>query len=47
MWEEGPGTDHREHGHYNNMTNPEYTKVAAGFYTTPSGEVWGVQNFSR
>jgi hypothetical protein len=29
------------------MTDPAYTKVACGRYTTPSGEVWAVQNFSR
>ena len=34
MWKEGPGTDFSAHGHYINMTNPKYTKVACGFTTT-------------
>lgn len=46
MWNEGPGEPYSEHGHYINMTNPSYTKVACGFYTTGSGTVWSVQNFS-
>lgn len=46
MWDEGPGEPYSEHGHYINMTNPSYTKVACGFYTTPGGAVWAVQNFS-
>jgi hypothetical protein len=45
MWNEGPGSDYSKHGHYINMTNPAYTKVSIGFYTTPGGEVWSVQNF--
>jgi hypothetical protein len=45
MWNEGPGKDYARHGHYLNMTNPAYTKVAVGFYTTPQGKVWSVQNF--
>ena len=44
MWNEGPGTG-PAHGHYVNMTNPKYTKVSIGFYTTPEGKVWSVQNF--
>ena len=44
MWNEGPGTG-PAHGHYINMTNPAYTKVSIGFYTTPAGKVWSVQNF--
>ncbi len=40
MWAEGPGG-----GHYDIMTSTRYTKVACGFYTTPSGSVWSVQNF--
>lgn len=46
MWDEGPGEPYSEHGHYINMTNESYTKVACGFYTTPGGAVWSVQNFS-
>ena len=45
MWDEGPGEPFSVHGHYINMTNPEYSRVACGFFTTPSGSVWGVQNF--
>ena len=45
MWNEGPGEDYSEHGHYINMTNTSYTRVACGFYETSSGAVWGIQNF--
>lgn len=45
MWDEGPGEPYEEHGHYINMTNPAYTEVACGFYTTPEGAVWAVQDF--
>jgi hypothetical protein len=53
MWNEGPGPDgcaddpqcYQEHGHYINMTNTSITKVACGFYTTPGGKVWAIQNF--
>jgi uncharacterized protein YkwD len=45
MWNEGPGKDFARHGHYLNMTNPKYTKVSIGFYTTREGKVWSVQNF--
>ena len=45
MWNEGPGSDWSQHGHYINMSNPNYTKVSIGFYTTPQGKVWSVQNF--
>jgi hypothetical protein len=46
MWAEGPDTnDGKEHGHYVNMTNNAYTKVACGFAVTPQGKVWAVQNF--
>jgi hypothetical protein len=45
MWDEGPGEPFSEHGHYINMTNPEYSMVACGFFETPGGEVWSVQNF--
>jgi uncharacterized protein YkwD len=45
MWNEGPGKNFAKHGHYLNMTNPQYTKVAIGFYTTREGKVWSVQNF--
>ena len=45
MWDEGPGEPYSEHGHYINMTNPSYSTVACGFYETPGGAVWSVQNF--
>jgi hypothetical protein len=54
MWDEGPppqdpceGDCFQEYGHFINMTNERYTKVACGFYTTGGDEVWSVQNFSR
>jgi len=45
MWDEGPGEPYSEHGHYINMTNPAYSKVACGFAETSGGSVWAVQNF--
>ncbi|MCB9704149.1 MAG: hypothetical protein H6711_19830 [Myxococcales bacterium] len=45
MWSEGPGADFAKHGHYINMSSEMYTKVACGFYTTASGDLWAVQNF--
>ncbi|WP_155798598.1 CAP domain-containing protein, partial [Sorangium cellulosum] len=45
MWDEGPGEDFNKHGHYINMSNPEFTEVACGFHTFPDGSVWAVQNF--
>jgi Cysteine-rich secretory protein family len=45
MWNEGPG-DFATHGHYVNMTNTRYTKVAVGFHVTDSGSVWAVMDFS-
>lgn len=45
MWDEGPGEPFLEHGHYINMTNPDHDRVACGFFTTPSGDVWAVQNY--
>ena len=45
MWDEGPGEPFSEHGHYINMSSSRYSMVACGYYTTPSGEVWAVQNF--
>jgi uncharacterized protein YkwD len=54
MFGEGPpptatctGTCFQTYGHYINMTNTRYTSVACGFYTTPAGEVWQVQNYFR
>lgn len=45
MWDEGPGKRFSKHGHYLNMSNPNYERVACGFAKTTSGEVWSVQNF--
>jgi hypothetical protein len=39
MWNEGPGG-----GHYEAMKSSTKT-VWCGFYTTPSGDVWSVQDF--
>jgi hypothetical protein len=54
MWDEGPppsgsctGTCFNDHGHFINMTSTSNTKVACGFFTTPAGKVYAVQNFSR
>ena len=45
MWAEGPGSDFSTHGHYINMSSTTYTRVACGFYVTPDGRVWTVQDF--
>lgn len=45
MWAEGPGEDFSQHGHYINMSNPNYTQVACGFHETAQGSFWAVQNF--
>lgn len=45
MWAEGPGSDFSAHGHYINMSSTTYTMVACGFYVTPEGRVWTVQDF--
>ncbi len=45
MWAEGPGTDFSKHGHYINMSSTKYTAVACGFYKTPKGDYWAVQDF--
>jgi hypothetical protein len=53
MFDEGPppstpctGSCYSSHGHYINMTGTSYQNgVACGFYTTPSGTIWAVQNF--
>lgn len=45
MWDEGPENgDGKQHGHYINMTNKQYTQVACGF-SSATGSWWGVQNF--
>lgn len=45
MWDEGPGDFNQGHGHYINMTNTAYHKVACGFSSGPNG-VWSNQNFA-
>lgn len=45
MWAEGPGEPFSEHGHYINMSSTQYTQVACGYYETPDGSWWAVQNF--
>ena len=45
MWAEGPGEPFSEHGHYINMSSPDYTKVACGFYQTGQGSYWGSAEF--
>jgi hypothetical protein len=44
MWNEGPGP-WAGHGHYINMSSAKYTTVACGFYQTPAGSWWAVQDF--
>lgn len=46
MWDEGPGEPFEAHGHYINMSNTEYTKVACGF-SASGGGVWANQNFAQ
>jgi uncharacterized protein YkwD len=45
MWNEGPGADFSRHGHYINMSSTRFTRVACGYFTTPSGSTWSVQDF--
>jgi len=45
MWDEGPGEPFEAHGHYINMSNTQYSKVACGFFSSAQG-VWANQNFS-
>ncbi len=45
MANEGPGADYAAHGHYLNMMNPRYTRVACGYAGAPQGQVWAVQDF--
>ncbi|QQR90983.1 MAG: hypothetical protein IPJ88_04425 [Myxococcales bacterium] len=46
MWNEGPGEPYAQHGHYINMTNEAYTKVACGFADGGDSGIWSVQNFN-
>ena len=45
MWDEGPGKRFSKHGHYINMSNPSYERVACGFAKSADGDIWSVQNF--
>ena len=45
MWDEGPGKRFSKHGHYVNMSNPSYERVACGFAKSADGDIWSVQNF--
>jgi len=44
MWEEGPGTPYSSHGHYINMSNPDYQRMTCGF-SLKNGRLWINQNF--
>jgi hypothetical protein len=44
MWDEGPPPSGQDN-HWLNMSNSQYTKVACGFYQTPSGDWWATQDF--
>jgi hypothetical protein len=44
MWAEGPPAAGQDN-HWLNMSNAKYTKVACGFYQTPSGSWWATQDF--
>lgn len=53
MWSEGPppmspcnGDCFQTYGHFINMTNTKFKKVACGFFKTTSNSLWAVQNFS-
>lgn len=45
MWAEGPGEPFSEHGHFLNMSSTGFSEVACGFFQTPGGDYWAVQNF--
>ena len=47
MWDEGPGEPFSAHGHYINMSSTAYKKVACGYYETPEGKLWSIQNFAN
>lgn len=46
MFAEGPGP-FAGHGHYINMTDPQFRTVSCGFSTAPNGQIWLVQDFYR
>ncbi len=43
MWDEKFGSG--EKGHYENMKNTRFTRVSCGFFVTPNGKTWAIQNF--
>jgi hypothetical protein len=46
MWDEGPGTPYSAHGHYINMTNTAYSRIACGFYYDRTAKtMWAAQDF--
>ncbi len=44
MWDERLHTGGQQ-GHYLAMSSQKYTSVVCGFYETPTGKVWAVQNY--
>ncbi|HEX8792842.1 MAG TPA: CAP domain-containing protein [Polyangiaceae bacterium] len=44
MWAEGPPPQGQDN-HWLNMENPQYTKVACGFFQAPDGSWWATQDF--
>ena len=44
MWAEGPPPQGQDN-HWLNMENPQYTKVACGFYQDSAGTWWATQDF--
>ncbi len=46
MFAEGPGP-FAGHGHYINMTDPQFRSVSCGFSTADNGQIWLVQDFYR
>jgi hypothetical protein len=44
MWREGPPPQGQDN-HWLNMENPQYTKVACGFYQDSQGTWWATQDF--
>lgn len=46
MFAEGPGP-FAGHGHYLNLTNPQFRSVSCGFSTAANGQIWLVQDFYR
>ncbi len=45
MFDEGSCADFEACGHYLNMMDESAKSVACGYYETPSGDVWMVENF--